>query len=62
MIEKEKAFATSSFDCCVHIWSLTNYNKLGSLILAQSNHLWQLKIDKSEQEKQKLDFATNILK
>jgi hypothetical protein len=40
VLQKEKAFATSSFDCCVHIWSLVNYNKLGSLILAQSNNLW----------------------
>ncbi|MFO0131655.1 MAG: WD40 repeat domain-containing protein [bacterium] len=34
IIENEKAFATSSFDCCVHIWSIVSFNKLGSLILA----------------------------
>lgn len=34
VIKDKDAFATSSFDCCVHIWCLKTFNKLGSLILA----------------------------
>lgn len=62
IIEKEQAFATSSLDCCVHIWSLKNFVKLGSLILAQSNNLWKLNIDKSEKEQQKNEFSISVLK
>jgi hypothetical protein len=61
ILEKEKAFATSSFDCCVHIWSLTNYQKLGSLVLSQQNSLWNLKIDKQPKEDLKISYAKEVL-
>lgn len=36
----ENCFATSSFDCCCHIWNIENdfsrINKIGSLVLGHT--------------------------
>jgi hypothetical protein len=33
VVEEYDIFATSSFDCCCHIYSFRNLSKIGSLIL-----------------------------
>jgi len=37
MISEYNAFATSSFDCCACIWSLTTLEKIGSLLLGNGS-------------------------
>ncbi len=44
LIEENEAFITSSFDCCCHIWSIKNGEKLGSLLLGGDMH-WKLKFN-----------------
>ncbi len=35
VVEKYDIIATSSFDCCCHIYSFRNLSKIGSLILGK---------------------------
>ncbi|KAL4445040.1 hypothetical protein ABPG74_018768 [Tetrahymena malaccensis] len=54
ILKEYNMFATSSFDCCCHLWSFNDYKKMGSLILGHDimNNNWQLKVD---EEKRKVD-------
>jgi hypothetical protein len=44
LIRENEAFITTSFDCCCHIWSLVNGEKLGSLLLG-GDMGWKLKFN-----------------
>ena len=58
----QNAFATSSFDCQVHLWSITTFEKIGSLILGHEslNNNWQFRINEEERKQQEyLQLAEN---
>ena len=46
IIQENQAFATSSFDCCCHIWKISNGTKIGSLLLGGDVN-WKLEFNLS---------------
>lgn len=50
LVDENNAFATSSFDCCCHIWSLKDGKKIGSLLLGGDTN-WNLKFDLNARKK-----------
>lgn len=57
-------FATSSFDCCCHLWSFTDFKKMGSLILGHDmmNNNWQLKVDEEKRRIDALNYMGRLKK
>lgn len=57
-------FATSSFDCCCHIWSFADYKKMGSLILGHEmmNNNWQLRVDEDKRKNEAVDYMKKLKK
>lgn len=39
IISRYGAYATSSYDCCVYIWSIKEHRQLGALLLGNGNLL-----------------------
>lgn len=60
LIEENQAFITSSFDCCCHIWSLKNGEKIGSLLLGGDIN-WKLEFNMSQRNAEAKKEAQNLL-
>lgn len=60
VIGKYQSFATSSFDCCCHIWSLKNFKKIGSLIIGGDRN-WGLEFNLQERKKSAVEEAKGLL-
>lgn len=56
LIQENEAFITSSFDCCCHIWSMKNGEKLGSLLLGGDPN-WKLDFDMHQRKSDALKEA-----
>lgn len=50
VLGKYQSFATSSFDCCCHVWSLKNFKRIGSLIIGGDRN-WGLQFNLEERKK-----------
>ena len=63
MLPDNNCFATSSFDCCCHLHSFSDYKKIGSLILGHDtmSNGWALKIDEEGRKKRAVEFAKDKL-
>lgn len=46
----QRGFATASFDCQVHLWSIETFEKIGSLILGHDtlNNNWSFNVNVEE--------------
>eukprot|EP01016_Furgasonia_blochmanni_P035069 TRINITY_DN3849_c0_g3_i2.p1 TRINITY_DN3849_c0_g3~~TRINITY_DN3849_c0_g3_i2.p1 ORF type:complete len:733 (-),score=175.98 TRINITY_DN3849_c0_g3_i2:58-2256(-) len=60
VLKSYDCFATSSFDCCVYVWSMTG-KRIGALILGEDKN-WGLYIDEEPRKKEKLEEAEFMLK
>lgn len=57
VIPKYRAYATSSYDCCAYIWSLTENKRLGALYLGKKDPKWSFIIDEEKRKKEEFRFA-----
>ena len=63
VIKKYGAFATSSFDCCCHIWSFNDLEKkIGSLILGFMDKNWNFQVDEMKFKEDNMKEANQLLK
>lgn len=63
-ISQYNCIATASFDCCCHIWNISDLSKMGSLILGSDhiNNGWMLKINQQKKMEELVQVANDLFR